>query len=64
MHKNNIFSHISPSFIGAGAPCPTPIGQWKPKARKKERIWRLKTIFQVILHWKIVLNANLDDASL
>ena len=20
MHKNNIFSHISPSFIGAGAP--------------------------------------------
>ena len=25
MHKTNIFSYISPSFIGAGAPCPHPI---------------------------------------
>ena len=24
MHKNNIFSPISPLFIGAGAPCPHP----------------------------------------
>ena len=24
MHKNSILSYISPSFIGAGAPCPHP----------------------------------------
>ena len=24
MHKNNIFSHISPSFIGVGVPCSHP----------------------------------------
>ena len=36
MHKNSIFFYISPSFIGAGAPCP-PIGQWRPIYRHKRR---------------------------
>ena len=30
MHKNSMFSHISPPFIGQEPPAPTPIGQWRP----------------------------------
>ena len=35
MHKNNIFAHISLSFIGAGDPCPHP--HRSVKAYKHER---------------------------
>ena len=38
MHKNNILSYTSPSFIGAGAPCPPPHRSMKAYIGTKEEI--------------------------
>ena len=38
MHKNSIFSHISPSFIGVGALCPHPHRSMKAYISTKEEI--------------------------
>ena len=35
--KNSIFSHISPSFIGAGAPCPHPHRSMKAYYKHERR---------------------------
>ena len=37
MHKNSMFFYISPSFIGAGAPCPPPHRSTKAYIGTKER---------------------------